>query len=98
MISYKMGKRTRESSISIKETFDNHVVIEWNGKQYAIFNIEEKFLRLFDMPDYTCEIIHNFENRAMINIENIRTGDIILRQEVNPAKFKYTDEWVEDVQ
>lgn len=93
-----MGKRTRESQISIKETFDNHVVIEWNNKEYAVFHLDQEYIRMFDMPEYNCEIIHNVEKRAMLNIENIRTGVLIRRQEVNPAKYKDVDDWVQDIQ
>ena len=93
-----MSKRSRENTISVKETFDNHIVIEWNNKQYAVFKLENTFIQMFERSEYNCEIIHNDSNQAMLNIEDMRTGDIILRQEVNPAKYKYVDKWVEDVE
>lgn len=93
-----MGKRSRESSISVKETFDKYTVIEWNGRQYVVFDEDKSLSRMFEIPEYTCEIIHNYQNQAMLNIENIRSGEILLRQEVNPARYRNVEEWMVDVQ
>ena len=32
----------------------------------------------------------------MLNIEDIRRGEDVLRQEINPLKYKDVDEWVQD--
>jgi hypothetical protein len=97
-LSNKMCKRTRESSISIKETFDDYTIIEWGGKEYAVFHLEDAVVKMFNTPDYNCEIIHNDENKAMISIEYIQTGELILRQEINSVKCKDIEEWTEDIQ
>jgi hypothetical protein len=32
----------------------------------------------------------------MLNIENLRSGRILVRQEINPFKFKNSSKWMQD--
>lgn len=93
-----MGKRSRENSISVKGTSDKYTIIEWNGRQYVVFDEHGNLTNMFNIPEYDCEIIHNKWNQAMLNIENLRSGEILLRQEINPAKYRNVEEWMVDVQ
>jgi len=81
----------REPSISVKEAFDKYKLIECNGCQYLVFDKHGNLTDMFDVPEYSCEVIHTKWNEAILNVENLRSGEILLRQEVNPVKFKYIE-------
>ena len=78
----------REPSISVKEAFDKYKIIECNGLQYLVFDKHGNLTDMFDVPEYNCEVIHNKLNEAILNVENLRSGEILLQQEVNLVKFK----------
>lgn len=91
-----MAKRSREASLEF-EMKDGFVVVKYAGKEYAWFVPEDKdFKTIVENPLYECSIIHNFENRAMFNVEDLRNNDDILRQEINPLSKKDVGEWVVD--
>lgn len=92
-----MVKRSRELSIEVKEVNeDDTIVFEWNGKDYIIHsnnNVKNMILN----TDFDCEVIHNHNHQAMLSVEYIKTGEIFLRQEINPVKYRGADEWMEDI-
>lgn len=91
-----MAKRTREPSVEF-EMKDGFVVIKYSGKEYAWFPPTHITLdNLLNDPRYEPRVIHNFENRAMFNIEDLRNNEDVLRQEINPLSKKDIDEWVVD--
>jgi len=89
-----MPKRKRSSGVELIKSDDNGMVIEYNQKEYYVCGSE--YLKLFENSDVEIEIVHNCENRAMLKIENIRSGEIVVQQEINPLKFKNSEEWVSD--
>lgn len=92
-----MVKRSRELSIEVKEiNQDNTIVFEWNGKDYIIFS-DNNVVDMISSTYFDCEVIHNLHNQAMLSVEYIKTGEVVLRQEINPAKFKGSAEWMEDI-
>lgn len=90
-----MPKRSRSLSIEVKGVEDENVIIEWRGKEYYVCN-GKQYTDLFTNSEMECDVIHNYENQAMLNIEDIRSGEILLRQEINPLKFKDSEKWVRD--
>lgn len=89
-------KRLRESPIDY-EIKDEHVVLNYNGRQYAWFPPMKVILEKFLTEDtYNYEIVHNKDGQAMFNVENLRENKFIFRQEVNPLKYKDSDEWEKD--
>jgi hypothetical protein len=90
-----MPKRKRNSEVELIAVDDSGIIIEWNRKEYYVCG-GNNYIDLLDHQDVECEIIHNSEHRAMLNIENLRSGEIVLRQEINPFKFKDSGEWVKD--
>ena len=90
-----MPKRSRSSSVELIAIMDDGIIIEWNNREYYVNN-GSKYVNLFVDSDMDCTIVHNYENRAMLNIENIRYGKGVLRQEINPFKYKDSEEWVQD--
>jgi len=89
-----MPKRSRISSVELISVDGDGFVIEANKKEYYVFGNE--YTKYFGNPDLEINVIHNFEHRAMLDIENIRSGQIVHRQEINPIKFKDVDDWVQD--
>lgn len=95
-----MSKRQRDSStVIIQMNDDGWAVIDYHGKFYS-WNVpgDIDIDKVMDTSRYDISIIHNAERRAMIDIVDIRTEEIYLRQEVNPFEFKDIDEWVIDNQ
>ena len=95
-----MSKRQRDSStVIIQMNDDGWAVVDYHGKFYS-WNVprDMELGKLIDTSRYEISIIHNPENRAMINIVDIRTEEVHLCQEVNPFEFKDIDEWVIDNQ
>lgn len=95
-----MSKRQRDSStVIIQMNDDGWAVVDYHGKFYS-WNVpnDVDINKIMDASQYEITIIHNAERRAMIDIVNIRTEEIYLRQEVNPFEFKDIDEWVIDNQ
>ena len=90
-----MPKRKRNSSVELVAVDDSGIIIEWGQREYYVCGGND-YLKLLDDPEVEFQIIHNCEHRAMLNIKNIRSGEIVLRQEVNPFKFKDSEEWVKD--
>ena len=91
-----MTKRTRESSIEFEKT-DTFVVIKYGGKKYAWFPPDDtKYNTFVSDPTFECSIIHNSFGQAMINVENLRDCEDVLRQEINPLDKKDIEEWVVD--
>ena len=91
-----MAKRAREPSVEF-EMKDGFVVIKYSGKEYAWFPPSDmKLDTILSDPTFERSIIHNFENRAMFNIEDLRKNEDILRQEINPLSKKDVEEWVVD--
>ena len=95
----QLAKRSRETTVSFGPVdADGYVEVTYNGKKYgwhyhpSLGNIK----LLTDERLHECTIIHNFENRAMINFVKISTGNHVLRQEVNPYEHRYVDDWVVD--
>ncbi len=91
----QMPKRKRNSSVELIAVDNNGIIIECNSKEYFVA-CDREYVKLFGHSDIEIDVIHNCEHKAMLNVENIRSGEIILRQEINPFKFKDIDEWVED--
>lgn len=94
-----MAKRSRETTVSFGPIdVDGFVEVIYNGKRYAweycpdVANIK----LLTDERLHQCAIIHDFEKKAMINFVSIKTGEVALRQEVNPYDQRYIEEWVVD--
>jgi hypothetical protein len=89
-------KRQRQSSITY-EIKGDYVVITYNERQYAwrppIKGSVDTFL---NQQTFEYEIIHNRNGQAMFNVENMRTNEHILRQEINPLAYKDVDDWVRD--
>lgn len=90
-----MPKRSRTSSIEVKAVDTNGIVIQYGTKEYYVTGGNE-YIKFLENPELECTVIHNRENRAMLNIEDIRYGEDILRQEINPVKYKDIGEWVRD--
>lgn len=91
-----MPKRSRNPSIEIKDFELNVITFEWEGKDYVIHG-DESIKNMISNTEFDCEVIHNQKHQAMLNVEHVRTGETILRQEINPAKHKKTDKWMEDI-
>lgn len=89
-------KRQRQSSIEY-EINDEFVVITYNGRQYAWYPpIEGSIVNFLNQQAFEYEIIHNRDGRAMFNVENLRTNEFVLRQEINPLAYKDVEDWVRD--
>jgi hypothetical protein len=91
-----MPKRNRTSSVELIAVDEGGFIIGYNNKKYYVNNSDKGYLKFFEDSEMEIEVIHNFEHRAMFNVEDIRSGDIILRQEINLFKFKDVDEWMKD--
>lgn len=93
-----MPKRQRRSSAEVVQVNqDGTAVVESGDKQYCWYVPENISLdKIIDTNEFEIAIIHNFENRAMIDIVSIRKDEMYLRQEVNPLKYKDSDDWVVD--
>jgi hypothetical protein len=89
-----MPKRARSSSVELIAVDDTGIIIEWNSKEYYVYGPDH--VRWFQNCDLEIDVFHNFENRAMLNVRNIRYDEDVLRQEINPFKFKDVKEWVRD--
>lgn len=93
-----MPKRVRRSSAEIVQVnTDGTAVVEYNGRQYY-WHIPDcvSLNKITDVNEYDITIVHNSENRAMLDIVEVRSEDIFLRQEVNPLSHKDVQEWVID--
>jgi hypothetical protein len=90
-----MPKRKRSSSVELIAVIENGIIIEWNRKEYYVYHGSD-YVKHFANSDLEWTIVHNSENRAMLNIEDIRSGEDVVRQEVNPFKYKDIEEWVRD--
>ncbi len=90
-----MVKRSRDISIEITAVDDDGFVINYNGKQYYV-NGGKDYIKYYGNPEMEWSIVHNYKYKAMLNIENLRLGEDILRQEINPLKFKNVAMWVVD--
>jgi hypothetical protein len=93
-----MPKRERRSSAEIIYVNANGTaIVEHAGKQYFWHIPEDVILdRLTDTNEFEISIIHNREHRAMIDIMSVRKDECYLRQEINPLKYKDSEEWVVD--
>lgn len=93
-----MPKRQRRSSAEVVQVNnDGTAIVEQDGKRYYWYVPEHIELRtVTDTSQYDIVIIHNFENRAMIDIVNVRSEESCLRQEINPLSRKDVEEWVVD--
>lgn len=90
-----MAKRSLAPSIEITAVDDNGFVVEYNGKQYYV-NGAKDYIKYYGNPQMEWSIIHNYKYKAMLNIEDIRLQEDVLRQEINPLKFKDVAKWVID--
>jgi hypothetical protein len=75
--------KTNNDSVIIK---NGNKTYKWHGKGAD---------KLINSELYTATIIHNIENRAMIDFEDILTGESMYRSEINPAASQ-SEEWVAD--
>jgi hypothetical protein len=94
-----MPKRERRSSAEIIQmNSDGTAIVEYAGKQYYWSYIPSyiALTRLNDASEFDVTIVHNFEHRAMIDITSVRKDEQLLRQEINPLKYKDSEEWVVD--
>jgi hypothetical protein len=98
MLKAKMTKREREVSVLFSDIgSDGFITVEYNGKKYAwLMSNEGQVSKLTDDHYYTCEIIHNVNNQAMINFIDIKTDEDFLRQEINPLDRKNCMYWCID--
>jgi hypothetical protein len=69
---------------------DGNKSYKWNGKGD---NIEE----LMNSSNYIASIVHNIEEKAMIDFEYKITGESVYRCEINPASSN-SEDWVVDDQ
>lgn len=91
-----MGKRKREPRVEF-EMADGYVILKYDNKEYAWTPPPDFLLKyILDDSTFMCTIVHNFNNQAMINIENVMDNELILRQEINPLKYKNIGDWVVD--
>lgn len=91
-----MGKRTRQQSITVVWSKDDNAILEWNTRQYFMRGYSELLGDIFANPEYNCEVIHNKFNQPMLNVMNLRTGESVHRQDINPAKYIGSKEWMPD--
>ena len=91
-----MPKRSREQAITVVWSTMKHAIIRWNNREYFLQGYTELLGEIFSNSEYNCEVIHNKYHQAMLNIENIRTGESVLRQEMNPASKLRSDKWEVD--
>jgi hypothetical protein len=89
-----MQKRRRSSSVELVKVDDNGITVQYNEKMYYVHTHGKDYAHFFEDSDLEIDVYHNFENRAMIHVKNIRLNEDVLRQEINPLEFK--DEWVKD--
>ena len=82
----KMNKRTRSLSVEVKVVDNENIIIECNQTEYYVHN-GKQYKNLFTDPEIECEIICNDNNQFTLNIENIRSGEVIVEQEINFMKF-----------
>ena len=75
--------KTNNDSVIIK---NGNKTYKWHGKGAN---------ELINSKIYTATIIHNIENKAMIDFEDILTGESVYRSEINPAASQ-SEEWVVD--
>lgn len=91
-----MSKRSREQPVEF--IYRNDLTeVRYNDKVYcwdhpANYNFE----KLMQDPDCEFTILHNYENKAMLNVQNIRTDETIIRFKINPIEFAHKGEWVVD--
>jgi len=91
-----MTKRTREPSIEF-DMMNGFVVLKYGGKKYAWHPPSDIPHNSFlNDPMFECTIIHNSVGQAMLNVEDLRKNEDVLRQEINPLDKKDVEEWVVD--
>lgn len=93
-----MPKRSREQAVTVVWSTMKQAIIRWNNREYFLQGYTELLGEIFENPEYNCEVVHNKYHQAMLNIENIRTGESVLRQEINPASRLRSDKWEVDVE
>ncbi len=91
-----MSKRTREQSVEFI-IHNDHTEIRYGNKGYywehpANTNLE----KLINNAEFDFNILHNFENKAMLNVEHLRDNKSIIRYKINPIQFGYNVEWLVD--
>jgi len=91
-----MVKRSREQSITVIWASGKYAIIRWNNRDYFLQGYTELLGEIFANSEYGCEVIHNKYHQAMLDILNIRTGESVLRQEINPASRLRADKWEVD--
>lgn len=89
-------KRQRTSGIEY-EVKDGFIIIMSNGRQYAWYPpINGSVETFLNQQSFMYEIIHNNDGQAMFNVENLRTDERVLRQEINPLIYKDVENWMKD--
>jgi hypothetical protein len=90
-----MPKHPRSFSVEIKSVEQAGIVIEYRSKEYYLVG-GNGYVNAFTDLELECAVIHTPEHRAMLTIDNIRSGIRILRHEINPLKYKEYMDWVCD--
>lgn len=86
------------STIDNTKTF--YKITTQSGKQYALFSLfpvgneEWQSVETPSNAKNNVKIVHNFQKKAMINIEN--NGRTILHQEINPWNLRNRKGWKVD--
>jgi hypothetical protein len=81
-----MSKRNRSSSVEIKVVDNENIIIEWNQKEYYVHG-GNRYTNLFNDSELECEVIYGDNKKPLLNIENIRSGETIVCQEINFMKL-----------
>lgn len=91
-----MSKRIREQPVDLIIK-DDHTEVRYNGSIYCWDHpVNVSFEKLLHNPDYEFSILHNFEHKAMLNVQNVRTNESVIRFKINPIQFADNGDWVVD--
>ena len=85
--------------LSFKKSPNGHyIVITETGNKYA-WNIgDNMFDDMTTTHGFKIRILHNFENKAMIDVFDDISNNGVYRAEINPLRHADVEEWVVDDQ
>lgn len=91
-----MSKRPREQPVDFIIKND-HTEVRYNNNVYCWDHpANVNFEKLLEDPDYEFTILHNYEHKAMLNVQNVRKNESVIRFKINPIEFADKGEWVVD--
>lgn len=85
--------------LSFKKSPNGHYIVTTEaGNKYA-WNIgDNMFDDMTTTRGFKIQILHNFENKAMIDVFDDNSNNCVYRSEINPLSHADVEEWVVDDQ